>query len=142
LKARNRNELWATVLVDELARSGIRHLVVSPGSRSAPVALAAAADDRIRIHVQIDERSAGFVALGMGKGTGRPAAVLTTSGTAVANLLPAAIEAAQSETPLLFLTADRPSRLRGADANQTIDQVKIFGSLVRHFEELSAAEAS
>ena len=142
MRARNRNELWGTVLVDELARAGIRHLVVSPGSRSAPVVLAAAADDRIRIHVQVDERSAGFVALGAGKGTGAPAAVLTTSGTAVANLLPAVVEAAQAETPLLVLTADRPPRLRGADANQTIDQVKIFGGYVRLFEELIAGEVT
>jgi 2-succinyl-5-enolpyruvyl-6-hydroxy-3-cyclohexene-1-carboxylate synthase len=140
LKARNRNELWGTVLIDELARAGVRHLVVSPGSRSAPVVLAAAADPRLRIHVQIDERSAAFVALGAGKGTGSPAAVLTTSGTAVANLLPAVVEAAHAETPLLLLTADRPPRLRGADANQTIDQVRIFGGNVRLFEDLDAGE--
>jgi len=140
MTARNRNERWARVLVDELARTGVRHLVLAPGSRSGPVALAAAADGRLRIHVQIDERSAGFVALGVGKAGGTPAAVLTTSGTAVANLLPAVVEAAQSETPLLVLTADRPPRLRGADANQTIDQTKLFGGYVRRFEELSPAE--
>jgi len=140
MTARNRNELWAHVLVDELARAGVRHLVLAPGARSGPVALAAAADERLRIHVQIDERSAAFVALGVGKAGGGPAAVLTTSGTAVANLLPAIVEAAQSETPLLVLTADRPPRLRGGDANQTIDQTKIFGGYVRRFEELSPAE--
>lgn len=136
------NALWGAVLLDELARAGVRQLVVAPGSRSAPLVLAAAADDRFRIHVQIDERCAGFVALGVGKATGVPAAVLTTSGTAVANLLPAVVEAFQSETPLLVLTADRPLRLRGADANQTIDQVKIFGGYLRRFEELAPAEAS
>jgi len=141
MTARNRNELWARVLVDELARAGVRHLVLAPGSRSGPVALAAAADGRLRIHVQIDERSAAFVALGVGKAGGSPAAILTTSGTAVANLLPAVVEAAQSETPLLVLTADRPPRLRGADANQTIDQTKLFGGYVRRFEELSPAES-
>ena len=140
MTARNRNELWAGVLIDELARAGVRHLVLAPGARSGPVALAAAADERLRIHVQIDERSAAFVALGVGKAGGGPAAVLTTSGTAVANLFPAVVEAAQSETPLLLLTADRPPRLRGGDANQTIDQTKIFGGYVRRFEELSPAE--
>jgi len=142
MKARNRNELWGRILLDELARAGVRELIVSPGSRSAPVVLAAADDPRFRIHVQIDERAAGFVALGVGKAGGSPAAVLTTSGSAVANLFPAVVEAAQAEVPLLVLTADRPPRLRGADANQTIDQTKIFGGYVRRFEELSPAEAT
>jgi len=132
----NRNQLWARVLLDELARAGVREVVVSPGSRSTPLVLAAAADPRLRLAVQVDERSAGFLALGIGKGTGRPAAVITTSGTAVANLLPAVVEAAQSETPLIVLSADRPPRLRGADANQAIDQVHLFGRYVRLFQEL------
>jgi 2-succinyl-5-enolpyruvyl-6-hydroxy-3-cyclohexene-1-carboxylate synthase len=135
--ARNRNELWGRVLLDELARSGVRHLVVSPGSRSAPLVLAAAADSRFRVIAHLDERSAAFFALGAGKATGTPAAVVTTSGTAVANLLPAVVEAAQSETPLVVITADRPPRLRGADANQTIEQPGIFGDYVRFFSELS-----
>jgi len=135
--ARNRNELWGRVLMDELARSGVRHIVVSPGSRSAPLVLAAAADPRFRLVVQIDERSGAFFALGVGKATGSPAVVVTTSGTAVANLLPAVVEAAQSETPLVVLTADRPPRLRGADANQTIEQPGIFGDYVRFFSELT-----
>jgi 2-succinyl-5-enolpyruvyl-6-hydroxy-3-cyclohexene-1-carboxylate synthase len=142
MPARNRNELWARTLLDELARAGVRHVVVSPGSRSAPLVLAVAADARFRTAVQVDERSAGFLALGVGKGTGHPAAVITTSGTAVANLLPAVVEAAQSEVPLLLLTADRPPRLRGADANQAIEQPGIFGSYVRLFQELSPAEVS
>lgn len=140
--ARNRNELWGRVLMDELARSGIRHVIVSPGSRSAPVVLCAASDRRFRVTVQIDERSAGFLALGVGKATGVPAAVVTTSGTAVANLLPAVVEASQAEAPLILLTADRPPRLRGADANQTIEQPGIFGGYVRLFAELSTEEAS
>lgn len=140
--ARNRNELWARVLLDELARAGVRDLVLAPGSRSTPLVLAAAADGRFRMRVQIDERSAAFLALGMGKATGVPAAVITTSGTAVANLLPAVVEAHQAETPLLLLTADRPPRLRGADANQTIEQVGIFGSYLRLFAELSPADLS
>ena len=133
---RNRNELWGRVLIDELARSGIEHVIISPGSRSTPLVLAAATDSRLRISTQIDERSAGFLALGAGKATGRPAVVITTSGTAVANLMPAVVEAAQGETPLILLTADRPPRLRGADANQTIEQRGIFGGYVRFFEEL------
>ncbi len=138
----NRNELWARVLLDELARAGVRELTVSPGSRSTPLVLAAAADRRFRMVVQLDERSAGFFALGVGKATGRPAGVITTSGTAVANLHPAVVEASQSEVPLLLLTADRPPHLRGADANQAIDQTHIFGRYVRGFHELSPAEVS
>ena len=133
----NRNHLWARALIDELARAGVREVVISPGSRSTPLVLAAATDPRLRLLVQVDERSAGFLALGVGKGTGRPGAVITTSGTAVANLLPAVVEAAQSEIPLLLLTADRPPHLRGADANQAIDQVHLFGRYVRMFEELT-----
>lgn len=126
----NRNTVHATVLVDELIRAGVRDLCLAPGSRSTPLVLAAAAQAEkglLRTRVFIDERSASFFALGLGKATGRPAAVLTTSGTAVANLLPAVIEAAWSETPLLLLTADRPARLRDADANQVIVQPGIFG---------------
>lgn len=128
----NRNTIHAQVLVDELVRVGVTDLCIAPGSRSTPLILAAAArgpqgDGALRIRVFIDERSAAFFALGLGKATGRPAAVVTTSGTAVANLLPAVVEAAWSETPLLLLTADRPARLREADANQVIDQRGIFG---------------
>jgi 2-succinyl-5-enolpyruvyl-6-hydroxy-3-cyclohexene-1-carboxylate synthase len=139
---RNRNELWSRALLDELARAGVRHLVIAPGSRSTPLVLAAAGDARFVTAVQIDERSAGFLALGVGKGTGVPAAVITTSGTAVANLLPAVVEAAQAEVPLLIITADRPPRLRGSDANQAIDQVHLFGRYVRLFQELSPATVS
>ncbi len=142
MSSRNRNELWGRALVDELARCGLRHVVVSPGSRSTPLVLAAASDSRLQVTPQVDERSAGFLGLGVGKITGAPAAVVTTSGTAVANLLPAVVEAAQSETPLLILTADRPPWLRGADANQTIEQRGIFGGYVRLFEELSPSEVS
>ncbi len=140
--ARNRNELWGRVLMDELARCGLQFVIVSPGSRSTPLVLAAATDARLRVITQIDERSAGFMGLGVGKMTGAPAALITTSGTAVANLLPAVVEAAQSETPLVVLTADRPPWLRGADANQTIEQRGIFGGYVRFFEELFPGEVS
>ncbi|MEX2530649.1 MAG: 2-succinyl-5-enolpyruvyl-6-hydroxy-3-cyclohexene-1-carboxylic-acid synthase [Gemmatimonadota bacterium] len=134
--ARNRNELWATVLVEEIARAGVREVVVCPGSRSTPLVLAVAAHPALRVVPHLDERSAGFFALGIGKATGRPAAVVTTSGTAVANLLPSVVEAAQSEAPLLLLTADRPPHLRGADANQAIVQPGIFGAYPRFEAEL------
>ncbi len=136
---RRANERWAAVLIDELARAGLRVVVVAPGSRSSPLVFAAARHPELRTLVQLDERSAGFLALGVGKATGRPAAVITTSGTAVANLLPAVVEASQSEAPLFLLTADRPPRLRGTDANQAIDQPGIFGGYTRHAQELSPA---
>ncbi|MEX2466824.1 MAG: 2-succinyl-5-enolpyruvyl-6-hydroxy-3-cyclohexene-1-carboxylic-acid synthase [Gemmatimonadota bacterium] len=130
------NTVWARAWTDELARSGVRDVVVAPGSRSTPLVLALARDDRFRLRVHLDERSAAFFALGVGKAIGRPAAVVTTSGSAVANLFPAVVEAAQAEASLLLLTADRPPRLRGADANQAIDQQRFFGSYVRAFFDL------
>jgi 2-succinyl-5-enolpyruvyl-6-hydroxy-3-cyclohexene-1-carboxylate synthase len=135
-----RNTLWARSLVDELGRAGVRDVVVAPGSRSTPLVLAVAADDRFRTRVHLDERSAGFFALGVGKATGRPAAVITTSGTAVANLLPAVVEASQSGVPLLVLSADRPPRLLGADANQAIEQAGIFGAYPRETFHLGLPE--
>jgi 2-succinyl-5-enolpyruvyl-6-hydroxy-3-cyclohexene-1-carboxylate synthase len=133
----DRNALWAGAFLEELARAGVTDLCLAPGSRSAPLVLAAARLVRLRLRVHLDERSAAFFALGMGKARGRPAAVVTTSGTAVANLLPAVVEASQSETPLLVLTADRPHRLRDSDANQAIDQVGIFGGYVREFFDVA-----
>ncbi|MEQ1854856.1 MAG: 2-succinyl-5-enolpyruvyl-6-hydroxy-3-cyclohexene-1-carboxylic-acid synthase [Longimicrobiales bacterium] len=129
------NTAWASAIVDELARAGVREVVLAPGSRSTPLVMAFAADGRFRPRVHLDERSAAFFALGVGKSTGFPAVVLTTSGTAAANLYPAVIEASAAEVPLLVLTADRPPRHRGADANQTIDQVRMFGGYVREFFE-------
>lgn len=129
--------MWARALADELARAGVTDIVVSPGSRSTPLVLAFAEDSRFRITVQVDERCAGFLALGMGRGNGRPAVVVTTSGTAGANLYPAVVEASQGEVPLLVLTADRPHALRDADANQAIDQLRLFGPFVRAFHELA-----
>lgn len=140
--ARNRNELWARALMEEVVRSGVKWVVVAPGSRSTPLVLEAASRRELSIVVQVDERSAGFFALGVGKATGHPAAVITTSGTAVANLLPAVVEACQAEVPLLLLTADRPPHLRGADANQAIDQTHLFGRYVREFHELAPARIS
>lgn len=135
----------AAVLVDELIRCGVAHAVLCPGSRSAPLAYALDAADaagRLRLHVRVDERVAGFVALGLAKGTGRVVPVVTTSGTAVANLHPAILEADASGVPLLALTADRPPELRGAGANQTTDQVKLFGAAVRWWHELGTPYGS
>ena len=129
--------LWAQAFCDELARAGVREVVVAPGSRSTPLVMAFAADDRFRCRVHLDERSAAFFALGVGKASGRPAVVVTTSGTAAANVFPAVIEAAQGETPLLVLTADRPHHLRDADANQAIDQIHLYGSFTRAFFEVA-----
>jgi 2-succinyl-5-enolpyruvyl-6-hydroxy-3-cyclohexene-1-carboxylate synthase len=139
---RNRNELWGRVLVEELVRAGVRQVVVSPGSRSTPLVLAAAGHSELQMVVEVDERAGAFCALGVGKASGRPAAVITTSGTAAANLLPAVVEAAQSETPLILLTADRPTRLRGADANQAIDQQHLFGRYPRFYQEVVPAPLS
>ena len=128
----NASTALATVLVDELVRCGVREVVLAPGSRSAPLAFAAHdAQDRLRLHTRLDERSAGFLALGLARTGKRPVAVVTTSGTAVANLHPAVLEASHAGVPLVLLTADRPARLRGTNANQTTDQVGLFATAVR-----------
>ena len=132
----------ARVIVDELVRCGVRDAVLSPGSRSAPLAMALHAADaaaRLRLHVRIDERSAGFLALGLAKGSRRPVPVATTSGTAAANLFPAVLEADAAGVALLALTADRPGRLQGSGVNQMTDQVKLYGSAVRGFWQVEVA---
>lgn len=131
---RNASAALAAAVLDELVRGGLRHVVLAPGSRSAPLAFAAhraALDGRLTLHTRIDERTAGFLALGLAVGGRSPVAVVTTSGTAVANLHPAVLEASHKGVPLIVLTADRPARLRGTQANQTTDQVGIFGIATR-----------
>ncbi len=137
----NRTYAPLQVLVDELARCGMRHAVTSPGSRNAPIALTLAAEGRIDSVSVIDERAAGFMALGMAKASGLPVAITCTSGTAVANLAPAVYEAAEGRVPLVVLTADRPPELRQVGAGQAIDQVKIFGSAAKWFVEVGSHEA-
>ena len=136
----NPNQAWADLLIGELWRNGVSVFCVAPGSRSTPLALAAEKHPCARVVVCVDERSLAFYALGVGKGAGSSSAgacVITSSGTAVANLLPAAVEASASNAPLLLLTADRPPELRDTGANQTIDQVKIFGSFTRYSVDLA-----
>ncbi len=122
---------FAAVLVDEWARAGVTDAVVAPGSRSTPLLMALAADGRLRVHVVLDERSAGFVALGLGLSSGRPAVVVTTSGTAAVELHPAIVEAEQAGVPLIAVTADRPPELHGVGAPQTVPQDGLFGGSVR-----------
>ena len=136
----NRTYAPLQVFVDELARCGMRHAVTCPGSRNAPLALTLAADDRIRATSVIDERSAGFVALGMAKAGGRPVAITCTSGTAAANLHPAVAEAWEARVPLIVLTADRPPELREVGAGQAIDQLRLYGSAAKWFVEVGNHE--
>ncbi|WP_460446695.1 2-succinyl-5-enolpyruvyl-6-hydroxy-3-cyclohexene-1-carboxylic-acid synthase, partial [Angustibacter aerolatus] len=139
----NPSTACATVLVDELVRHGVRHAVLCPGSRSAPLAYALHAADaagRLELHVRTDERSAGFLALGLATG-GVPVPVVTTSGTAVVNLHPAVLEAAHTGRPLLVLSADRPPELRGTGANQTTRQVGVFGDAPRWAHDLGTPDA-
>jgi len=140
----NPSTAFATVLADELVRCGLSEAVLAPGSRSAPLALAlfgrAQAGD-VRLHVRIDERSAAFTALGLAKASRRPVALVCTSGTAAAHFHAAVIEADESGVPLLVLTADRPPELRGTGANQTIDQLKLYGTAARWFCETGVPEA-
>jgi 2-succinyl-5-enolpyruvyl-6-hydroxy-3-cyclohexene-1-carboxylate synthase len=124
---------YMTTLLDALVDGGVEHMCMTPGSRSTPIALAAARHPGITLHVHIDERSSAFFGLGMAAATGRPVAMFCTSGTAAANHLPAVIEASLSRVPIIVMTADRPPELHGVGANQTIDQQLLFGGFVKWF---------
>lgn len=132
----NRNILWAKKIVDYFYDCGVRDVCISPGSRNTPMTLAFAANSKIKKHVIIDERSSAFFALGLSKKQKSITAVLTTSGTAVAELYPAIIEAYFEKLPLIILTADRPDYLRNSGANQTINQDNIFQNHIRAFVDL------
>jgi len=128
--------LWATLVIEELARNGVTHFVIAPGSRSTPLVTAAARHPHTTLMVHHDERGAGFYCLGYARARGRPAAVIVTSGTAVANLLPAAVEAATDRVPLLLLTADRPPEQRDCGANQTVAQPNMFLHFARWSKDM------
>ena len=135
----NNSTSLARVVVRQIIEAGITDVVISPGSRNAPLSLAffeASQEGLIKIHVRIDERTAAFFALGIIKSTGRPVAVVCTSGTAVANYHPAVLEASHTNAPLMVLTADRPAMLRKTGANQTTEQARIFGKAVRYFADI------
>lgn len=136
----NPSTALAAVVVDELAAGGVRHIVISPGSRSAALAIAAVEHDAIETRVVVDERSAAFHALGVALASSQPVAVLATSGTAPANFYPAVVESDMSCVPLVAISADRPAELQGVGANQTIDQFELFGSKVRAYAGLEAPE--
>ena len=136
------SHLVIRAMLDEFVRCGMEHACTCPGSRNTPIILALARDHRLRSWSHIDERAAGFFALGAAKASGRPALVTCTSGTAAANLLPAVVEAHQAGVPLILLTADRPPELRDIGAGQTIDQIKLYGDNVKWFYEMGVPESS
>ena len=138
---RNLQTEWARLLIASFADAGVRHVVLSPGSRSTPFVLAAAAHPELVCYDVVDERSAAYFALGQARVTGKPSLLICTSGTAGANYLPAVIEAELSYVPLLVLTADRPVDLVACGANQTIDQTKLYGDHVRRFFDLGQGDA-
>jgi 2-succinyl-5-enolpyruvyl-6-hydroxy-3-cyclohexene-1-carboxylate synthase len=137
----NPAHLFAAAIVDEIARVGVREVCICPGSRSTPLAIAAAQHPSLRCWSQIDERSAGFFALGAAKATRAPTALICTSGTAAANFYPAVIEAYHAHVPLIVLSADRPPELREWGAGQTIDQVRLYGTHVRWYAETAVPDA-
>ena len=138
----NLNQLWARVLLEELVRGGVRHAVVCPGSRSSPLALACARTEGLRTWSVIDERSAGFFALGMAKHSRAPVVLVATSGTAGAHFYPAVIEASMAQVPLVVLTADRPLELQGWGAPQTVPQACVFGDFARLYADVGMPEAN
>src|ERR1700694_1352072 len=126
-------QTFAATFVDELAAQGVEYACVSPGSRSAPIAMALQRHPRIKVIMHVDERSGSFFGLGIGKATGKPAVLLCTSGTAAAEFHPAVVEASYSRTPMIVITADRPPELQDVGANQAIDQQRLYGTAVRWF---------
>src|SRR5712671_1663005 len=133
---------YTGAFVDELQRAGVRNVVICPGSRSTPLAIAFAEQPAIRIWMHVDERSAAYFGLGMAKQLRQPVALLCTSGTAAANFLPAIVEAKLSHTPLLVLTADRPHELRDNGAPQSIDQNRLYGNYAKWYVEIALPEAT
>ena len=133
---------YAASFVDELAQNRMKHVVVSPGSRSTPLALLMVEHPDIQVHINVDERSASFFALGLAKALKEPVGLLCTSGTATANFHPAVIEAFYSRVPLIVLTADRPHELRDVGAPQAIDQINLYGKQVKWFVEMALPESS
>ena len=142
LACSNVNAAWGALTMEVLARLGIETVVISPGSRSTPLSIGAIRNAKLDVLPVLDERSAAFIALGIAKRSRKPAALVCTSGSAAANYFPAVVEASMSGTPLLILTADRPSELRDCSSGQTIDQIKLFGGYARHFVELALPEAN
>lgn len=138
----NRNYLWSKVFVDQLAYLGVENVCISPGSRSTPLTLAFARNKKIKSYVIIDERSSGFFALGLAKNSKKPVVIVTTSGTAVAELYPAVIEAYQQRVPLIICTADRPPEMLNSGANQTINQNNIYANHINWFFDLGLPEVS
>ncbi|MDX2160998.1 MAG: 2-succinyl-5-enolpyruvyl-6-hydroxy-3-cyclohexene-1-carboxylic-acid synthase [bacterium] len=141
MNAPNRNLLWAKIMVDELARSGLKAVSLAPGSRNTPLVIAFAEHPDIQVYSHIDERSAAFFALGLALAADQPAALVCSSGTATANFFPAIIEAHYARVPLLVLTADRPPEVRESGANQTVDQVKLYGDHVLWSVDMPLPEA-
>lgn len=141
MKPADLNTPWAALLIDRLCGAGVRLAVVSPGSRSTPLVLAAAHEPRLTLHTIVDERSAAFFALGQARVTGAPSLLICTSGTAAAHYLPAVVEASRTRIPMLLLTSDRPPELQHRAAPQTIDQVKLFGDHVRRYFDLGTPDA-
>lgn len=136
----NLHVAWARLLFEGLVAAGVQDVVLSPGSRSTPLALAAAAVEGLRVHVVLDERQAGFFALGQARVTGRPSVVVCTSGTAAAHYLPCLLEAREAGVPIVVLTADRPWEAHHVHSSQTTDQIKLFGDAVRGFFALGTPE--
>ena len=129
--------LYIAAFVSELVQTGVKDVVVSPGSRSTPIAMVMAEHPDLRLHIHVDERSAAFFALGISKASKKPTVLLCTSGTAAANYFPAITEAKISRVPLVVLTADRPHELRDVGAPQTIDQIHLYGNHVKWFVEMA-----